>query len=660
MGKKSLVIVESPAKAGTIEKFLGPGFTVTASGGHIADLPKSKLGIEIKDKEFIPAYVVISAKRKNMTALKKKVKDCDVLYLAADPDREGEAICWHLARLLGKGKEIKRVLFYEITKDAILNAFKNPLELNQHKIDAQQARRVLDRIVGYELSPLLWKKVMRGLSAGRVQSVAVRLIVDREDEIKKFKPEEYWELEALLKKTNTAEEIKAKLQEIDGKKSELGDERITLELVERLKKEKFAVSNVKETTKKRNPLPPYTTSKLQQDAFNILKFSAARTMKIAQELYEGIELENSQSVGLITYMRTDSVRVSELAIGAVRKFIGEKFGKEYLPEKPLYYQNQKKAQGAHEAIRPTYVERSPESLSSFLSKDQLKLYTIIWNKFVSSQMNPALISTKRIDIAAGNCLFAATASKVVFPGFLILTQEKEEAENKFPDVAVGEILELLNLSPSQHFTQPPPRYTEASLVKMLEEKGIGRPSTYAPIIQTILMRDYVRRQANYFVPTELGIMVTGLLLEHFPNIMDVKFTAGMEEELDAIEEGQMDWQKVLWNFYEPFSNNLEAAKVKMREVKKEVITTDEICPRCGKPLVIKWGRLGKFLSCAGFPECTFSKSIGLGISCPKCKTGEVISRKTKRGRFFYGCSRYPECNFISNKLPQTESESQKT
>ncbi|MFH1856460.1 MAG: type I DNA topoisomerase [Candidatus Omnitrophota bacterium] len=660
MAKKNIVIVESPAKAKTIEKFLGSGFSVTASGGHIADLPKTKLGVEIKDNEFVPSYIIISAKRKSVTALKKKVQKCDTLYLAADPDREGEAICWHLARVLGKGKEIKRVLFYEITKQAILDAFKNPIEIDQHKVDAQQARRILDRLVGYGLSPLLWQKITRGLSAGRVQSVALRLIVDREKEIKDFNPEEYWELEALLKKIDATAEIKAKLQKINNEKPGLKSEEEISKLVEQLKKEKFFVSDIKESAKKRNPSAPYTTSKLQQDAFNVLRFPAAKTMRIAQQLYEGIELENSVSVGLITYMRTDSVRISQQALDSVRNFINAEFGAEYVPETPVLYKTKKNAQAAHEAVRPTYVERTPESLEPFLNKEQLKLYTLIWNKFVSSQMSPALISTKRLDITAGNCLFAVSDSKVTFPGFLILSRQEEEKkeENKIPEVTMGEVLELISLNPSQHFTQPPPRYTDASLVKILEEKGIGRPSTYAPIIHTILMRNYVQRQANYLLPTELGIIVIELLLQHFPRVMDVQFTAELEEELDAIEEGNVNWQEVLKKFYTPFSINLEAAKVKMREVKKEVIETDEICPKCGRHLVVKWGRLGKFLSCAGFPDCIFSKSISLGIPCPKCKTGDVISRKNKRGRYFYGCSRYPECDFISNKMPQDESSNE--
>jgi DNA topoisomerase-1 len=656
---KNLVIVESPAKANTLSKFLGSAFVVEASGGHVRDLPRTKLGVEIDKSEFKPRYVLIPQKKKIVARLKEKVKDCAFVYLAADPDREGEAICWHLSKVLCNGKTYKRVLFYEITKEAVLNAFKSPAHLNQYKINAQQARRILDRIVGYELSPLLWKKVSRGLSAGRVQSVAVRLIVEREKEIKQFKPQEYWELEALLKKRGTHQEIRAKLQKINDKKPQLKNEEEILKLVEHLKSEKFIVSELKESTKKKNPTPPYTTSKLQQEAFNTLRFSASKTMRIAQQLYEGIEIEDSLRVGLITYMRTDSVRVSEQALESVRKFIEERFGKEFLPEKPYYYKTKAKAQAAHEAIRPTYISRTPESLSSFLTKDQLRLYTLIWKKFISSQMSPALILTKRIDISAGNCLFVATASFVKFPGCLILYQQEKDQEKTLPKVKVGEVLELISLTPSQHFTQPPPRYTEASLVKALEEKGIGRPSTYAPIIQTILGRHYVGREANYLVPTDLGIVVTELLLKHFPDIMDIKFTARMEEELDAVEEGQMDWQKVLWDFYNPFMNDLETAKRKMREVKKEIIETDELCPRCHRPLVIKWGRRGKFLSCSGFPECDFSKSISLGVICPKCKTGEVVTRKTKKGRFFYGCSRYPECDFTSNRLPEKETDIQK-
>ena len=657
MKEKSFVVVESPAKANTISKFLGPSFVVQASGGHVKDLPRTRLGVEIDQDKFIPQYVIITRKKKNIAKLKKQAKGCTILYLAADSDREGEAICWHLSQILGKGREIKRVLFNEITKEAIQNAFKSPTQLNQQKIDAQQARRILDRIVGYELSPLLWKKVCKGLSAGRVQSVAVRLVVEREKEIEEFKPQEYWELEALLKRRHTQEKIEAKLQKIDNKKAQIKNEKESLNLIERLKKEEFIVSNIKESTKKRNPTPPYITSKLQQEAFNLLRFSTAKTMRIAQQLYEGVELENSASTGLITYMRTDSVRISEQALKSVRSFINEKFGKEFLPEKMRYYKNKARAQAAHEAIRPTSVARSPQSLSSFLDKDQLKLYTLIWNKFVSSQMKPALILTKKIDITAGNCLFGTSVSTVKFLGFLVLyRQQEEQSADVLPEVKIGEALDLLSLIPSQHFTQPPPRFSEASLVKTLEESGVGRPSTYAPIIKTIIERNYVRRQASYLSPTDLGIMVTQLLIKHFPDIMDIKFTAKMEEELDAVEEGQMDWQQVLKDFYKPFMSDLESAKIEMRDVKKEIVKTDELCPTCGRFLVIRWGRLGKFLSCSGFPECKFSKSISLGVACPKCKIGEVVSRRTKRGRFFYGCSRYPECDFISNKLPEADAE----
>lgn len=656
--KKTLVVVESPAKAHTIGRFLGTDYLVAASGGHVMDLPKTKLGVDITDKEFIPHYVIIAAKKKSLSILKKKAKDCGRLYLAADPDREGEAICWHLEQILGKGKEVKRVLFYEITKEAILEAFREPAVLNKNKIDAQQTRRILDRIVGYELSPLLWKKVSRGLSAGRVQSVTVRLIVEREREIKQFNPQEYWEIDALLKKIAGKEEFKAELQKINDKKTELKTEKESLDLIEQLKKEKFIAADVRERENKRNPSAPYTTSKLQQDAFNVLGFSTSRTMSVAQQLYEGIELESSISAGLITYMRTDSVRVSEQAITSVRKFIADKYGKEYLPEKSCYYKTKSNAQAAHEAVRPTLVTRTPESIKTFLNKDQFKLYSLIWNKFVSSQMKPAVILAKKIDITAGRCLFQASVSSVKFPGFLVIYPGKNEQQNNtLPLVAVGEELQLLSLIPSQHFTQPPPRYSEASLVKILEEKGIGRPSTYAPVIHTIIGRNYVVRESNYLLPTELGIIVTDLLVEHFPDILDVEFTAKMEENLDIIEEGRMNWQTVLRDFYNPFLSNLEAAKLKMRNVKKEVVLIDELCPRCSKPLAVKWGKLGKFLSCSGFPGCDFSKSITLGIKCPKCKTGDVVSRRArKRKKLFYGCSRYPECDFISNKLPEEKKD----
>ncbi|MCX5657544.1 MAG: type I DNA topoisomerase [Candidatus Omnitrophica bacterium] len=652
-----LVIVESPAKAKTINKIIGSKYVVESSMGHVMDLRGSAMSIDIENN-FTPQYRVIPGRKKIINALKKLSKDKKELFLATDPDREGEAISWHLANLLGEGKNIHRVVFHEITPEAIKESFEKPTSIDMNKVNAQQARRILDRLVGYSLSPLLWKNVGRGLSAGRVQSVAVKLIVERDKEIKKFVPQEYWEIEADLskKKTETGvdkpeEPFKAKLDKIGEDKAEIKNKEIAEELVENIKKEEFIVGKIEIKEKKRNPQAPFTTSKLQQEAFNKLHFSAQKTMKIAQELYEGLNVGEEGEVGLITYMRTDSVRAADSSIKDVRRFIGEEYGDEFLPGEANYYKSRKAAQEAHEAIRPTSVYRKPDKIKSFLSQDQQKLYELIWQKFVASQMNSAVFEVTSVDIYAGIYSFRASGSKLIFSGFLSIYPEDENSQSSLPHLEEKERLELLSLSPSQHFTKPLPRYTDASLVKALEEDGIGRPSTYAPIIQTIVSRDYVRRDQGYFYPTEMGIIVTELLESSFPEILDPGFTAEMEEKLDEIEEGKRDWIALLKDFYGPFEKTLNIAQVSMRNVKKEVVLIDEICEQCGRKFMIKWGRRGKFLSCSGYPECKNAKSITTGVKCPeKDCGGELVERKSTRG-FFYGCTNYPKCTFTSRKLP---------
>jgi DNA topoisomerase-1 len=683
---KYLVIVESPAKAKTINKFLGNDYLVTSSYGHVIDLPKSKLGVDV-DNDFKAEYIVIPERKKNLESLRKDAKGKEAIYLCPDPDREGEAISWHIKNALledkpkakgkgkakkvetkvkekPKGKELKfyRVTFDEITKDAVLTAFKNPREIDLHLVNAQQARRILDRIVGYTLSPLLWKKVSRGLSAGRVQSVAVRLIVEREAEINKFKPVEYWDVEAELKRKadSPKEKFKAKLVKHDGKDIDINNKVFADKIVEDLRRERFIISDIRETKKKKNPVPPFTTSKLQQEAFNKLRFAAAKTMHVAQALYEGVEIGGEGAVGLITYMRTDSVKVSNDAQAAARAYVLEKFGNKYYPETPNIYKSKKSAQEAHEAIRPALPLREPAAVKDCLSPEQLKLYTLIWNRFIASQMSSALMAQMTVDIKAGSYLFRTGAMSVLFDGFTaVYEDEKEEKKDgeegaekaKLPILSVDEPLDLLDLLWAQHFTKPPPRFSDGTLVKVLEDLGIGRPSTYAPIIYTIVARDYVRREAGYFKPTELGIIVTELLLKHFPKILDAEFTARMEDELDGVEEGEIDWIVVMKSFYSPFMHTVEAAKLDMKDVKKEVVPTNEVCSMCGKPMVIKWGRRGKFMSCSDYPTCKNAKSITTGVKCPSpgC-LGELVARRSVRGSF-YGCSKYPNCTFISKKLP---------
>ena len=677
---RCLVIVESPAKCKTIHKYLGPDFEVTASMGHVIDLPRSKMGIDIENN-FEPKYIVVKDRKKTLSDLKKKAKDKKEIYLACDPDREGEAISWHLQNELGKGKKVSRVVFNEITKEAVQEAFKHPMKVDMNLVGAQQARRVLDRLVGYNLSPLLWQKVGRGLSAGRVQTVALRLLVDRERQIKAFIPEEYWSIEATLKKKKgDLKPFSAKLEKIGEKKAEIKDQKKAAEVVEAVKKLPFIVQEVRKQSKKRNPQGPFTTSKLQQAAYNQLRFPASKTMKVAQTLYEGVEIGSDEgSVGLITYMRTDSVRISETALKEIRDLILKEFGEPYLPQVPNIYKAKKQAQEAHEAIRPTSVKRHPKDLERILTPDQLKLYTLIWNQAVESQMTPAVVLQETADILAGtwpgehgavhgpgrratsegSWLFRATGSRIEFQGFLILEGRSEDEDNPLPALSAKEALDLLKLEDQQHFTKPPPRYTDASLVKALEENGIGRPSTYAPTIFTLTSRDYARREGGSLVPTELGILVVDLLLQYFSKVLDFEFTAKLEEDLDRIAEGKIEWVRVIKDFYGLFRGQVDLAKSQMQTVKRENEPTDEICEKCGKPMVIKWGRRGRFMSCSAWPECKNAKSISTGVPCPQCGKGKLVERRAKsgRGRLFYGCTAYPACNYIANKLPSRLEES---
>lgn len=649
--KNTLVIVESPAKARTISKFLGKGYKVEASMGHVIDLPKSKIGIDI-DNNFEPQYITIRGKGKILNKLKSELKNSDEVLLATDPDREGEAISWHLYRALKLDKENVRIEFNEITKTAVQKALKEARPINKNLVDAQQARRLLDRLVGYKLSPLLWTKVRKGLSAGRVQTVAVKIICEREREIKSFVPEEYWTITVEFEKNG--ERFTAALLRINGKKVKISNEKDALKIVEELKNASFVVRKVKERDRRRNPLPPFTTSTLQQRAANTLNFPANKTMMIAQQLYEGIDIGAEGTVGLISYMRTDSTRVSEEAVNNARNYIRNEFGDKYVPEKARNYSRSRGSQDAHEAIRPTSVDRHPEKIKKYLSADQYKLYDLIWRRFVASQMSPAIYRVLTVNIEAGEkYLFRAIGSQIVFPGFLQIYNGNEREDVLLPELVEGDSLPVKDYKPEQHFTQAPPRFTEASLVKTLEEEGIGRPSTYAPIISTIISRGYVERDGKQLVPTELGFIVVDLLSEYFPDVTDVEFTAQLEKRLDSIEEAEVDWKKVLADFYYPFADRLEEAREKMERVELASEVTDETCDKCGRPMVIKFGRYGKFLACSGYPECRNTKPflIKTGVKCPSCKDGDLIQRKTKRGRIFYGCTNYPECDFTSwNKL----------
>lgn len=657
---KTLVVVESPAKAKTIEKFLGRNYIVRASMGHLRDLPKSQFGIDIEN-DFTPKYINIRGKGDLIKSLKDAAKAADKVYLASDPDREGEAIAWHLAHILNVSPDKScRIVFNEITKPAIQNAAKNPRPINLDRVDAQQARRLLDRIVGYQLSPLLWRKVRKGLSAGRVQSVAVKMICDREREIQAFVPEEYWTITAKLREKPKAPSFDAQLISVDEKKITLSNEDQSNSVKSDLDKSDFVVKDVKQRERRRNPAPPFITSSLQQDASRKLGFTSRKTMMVAQQLYEGLEIGKSGPVGLITYMRTDSTRIAESAQQEARDYVANKFGNEFMPEKPPIYST-KKSQDAHEAIRPTSVEFTPQSLTANLSRDQLRLYTLIWERFIASQMSPAIYDTRTVEINAGRYGLRATGSQLKFAGFMaVYIEGKDEEENdkdvSLPDLKVGQVLKLVKIQPVQHFTEPPPRYTEASLVKTLEDKGIGRPSTYAPIIETILDRGYVIRVEKKFQPTELGIVVVDLLKEYFTSIVDVEFTAGMEDRLDEIADGKASKIELLKDFYQPFSETLANADEQIGQVELPVEISDVQCENCGKFMVIKQGRYGKFLACPGFPECRNTKPIlkDTGIKCPKCD-GNIVERRTKRGKVFHGCQNYPSCDFVTWDIPLKEA-----
>ncbi|WP_223066763.1 type I DNA topoisomerase [Paenibacillus caui] len=657
----SLVIVESPAKAKTIGKYLGSKFIVKASMGHVRDLPKSQIGVEIEN-DFNPKYITIRGKGSVLKELKDASKKVKKVYLAADPDREGEAIAWHLAHVLDLNEgESCRVVFNEITKQAVKDAFKSPRQINMDLVNAQQARRILDRLVGYKISPLLWKKVKKGLSAGRVQSVAVKIIMDRENEISEFVPEEYWSITASLKTGDSV--FEAKFHKFAGEKKELHSEADVQEVLKAIEGAEYTVGAVKEKERQRHPAPPFTTSSLQQEAARKLNFRAAKTMSVAQQLYEGVDLGKEGTVGLITYMRTDSTRIAESAQSEAKEFILEKYGNDFAPESPRQYSKKAaNAQDAHEAIRPTSVSRDPESVKAFMSKDQFRLYKLIWERFMASQMASAVLDTMSVDIAAGEVTFRAVGSKIRFHGFMKVYVEGSDdsaasEDDKFlPLLHEGDRLQKENIEPKQHFTQPPPRYTEARLVKTLEELGIGRPSTYAPTLETIQKRGYVAIEEKKFVPTELGELVIEQMEQFFPEILDVEFTANMEGDLDHVEEGTEDWVRVLGEFYGSFEKRLEVAEEEMKEIEIEDEVSDEICEKCGKPMVYKLGRFGKFLACSGFPECRNTKPIvkEIGVTCPKCKEGHVVERRSKKGRVFYGCSRYPECDFVSWDKPSAK------
>ncbi|RDI47470.1 type I DNA topoisomerase [Falsibacillus pallidus] len=651
-----LVIVESPAKAKTIERYLGKKYKVKASMGHVRDLPKSQMGVS-SENNFEPKYITIRGKGPVLKELKTAAKKAKKIFLAADPDREGEAIAWHLAHSLDIDVHSDcRVVFNEITKDAIKESFKYPRPINMDLVDAQQARRVLDRLVGYNISPLLWKKVKKGLSAGRVQSVAVRLIIDREKEIKDFIPEEYWSVEALFEKGK--DEFSGHFFGINGKKMELKSEEEVKKVLDAIKGKNFEITNVTKKERKRNPAPPFTTSSLQQEAARKLNFRAKKTMMLAQQLYEGIELGKEGTVGLITYMRTDSTRISEVAQKEAFEYIEGQYGKEYNRTEPRAEKKSAKSQDAHEAIRPTSTLRDPASMKSFLSRDQLRLYRLIWERFVASQMASAVMDTMSVDVSNGDIVFRSNGSKVKFAGFMKVYIEGtddglEEKENLLPDLSVGDKVKSNEIDPKQHFTQPPPRYTEARLVKTLEELGIGRPSTYAPTLDTIQKRGYVALDNKRFIPTELGEIVLQLILEFFPEILDVEFTAKMETSLDDIEEGKIKWVKVIDEFYMGFEKNLEKAEKEMEEVEIKPEYAGEDCEHCGNPMVFKMGRYGKFMACSNFPDCRNTKPIvkEIGVSCPKCKKGNIIERKSKKRRIFYGCDQFPECDFLSWDKP---------
>jgi DNA topoisomerase I len=651
-----LVIVESPAKAKTIERYLGKKYKVKASMGHLIDLPKSQMGVNIEEN-YQPKYITIRGKGPILKELKMAAKKAKKIYLAADPDREGEAIAWHLAQSLSIDVTSDcRVVFNEITKDAIKESFKHPRPINMDLVDAQQARRILDRLVGYNISPLLWKKVKKGLSAGRVQSVAVRLIIDRENEINSFVPEEYWTIDGEFLKG--LEVFEASFYGVGGKKVELHSEEEVNNIFKKMNGNKFIVQTVTKKERKRNPAPPFTTSSLQQEAARKLNFRAKKTMMLAQQLYEGIELGKEGTVGLITYMRTDSTRISEVAQTEANQYIESTYGKEYLLESARKEKKQTNAQDAHEAVRPTSTLRDPQSMKEFLSRDQLRLYKLIWERFIASQMASAVMDTMSVDLKNGDVIFRANGSKVKFPGFMKVYVEgtddqTEDRDKMLPNLQEGDEVIKKDIEPKQHFTQPPPRYTEARLVKTLEELGIGRPSTFAPTLDTIQKRGYVALDNKRFIPTELGEIIHQLIIEFFPEIIDVAFTVKMEQGLDDIEDGKVNWVKIINDFYRDFEIHLQKAEKEMAEIEIKDEPAGEDCEECKSPMVFKMGRYGKFMACSNFPDCRNTKPIvkEIGVKCPKCEDGNIIERKSKKRRIFYGCDQFPGCDFLSWDKP---------
>lgn len=657
-----LVIVESPAKARTISKFLGRSYKVEASQGHVRDLPKSQLGVDV-EHDFEPKYITIRGRGEVLERIRKEAKGAKSIILATDPDREGEAISWHLATILGIDPESAcRVEFNEITEKTVKNAIKEPRAVNMQLVNAQQARRLLDRLVGYKISPLLWVKIKKGLSAGRVQSVATRMVVDREQEIEQFEPEEYWYVDAQLRAGG--KQLQARLISLDGERVTLSDAEQANEAKARVEKGGFVIRSVKRGERRKHPAAPFTTSNLQQEASRKLGFTTAKTMQVAQQLYEGVDIEGRGTLGLISYIRTDSVRLSDEAVAAAREMIAERYGEQFVPEKPNVYKGRKSAQDAHEAIRPTNLELRPEEIKASLTKDQYNLYRLVYLRFVACQMADALYETQQIEIASDSgVVLRSSAERLKFAGFTAVYEEgtddapnqDEHGSSLMADVSEGDHAELLSDEATQHFTQAPARYTEASLVRALEEKGIGRPSTYAPTISTILARGYVMREKKQLFPTELGIMITDMMKEYFADIVDIAFTAGMEEQLDEVEEGKLDWHKVLSDFYGPFEKTLENAESKIEKVEIKDEVSDVPCDKCGAMMVYKLGRYGRFLACPNFPECRNTKAIQVEIDapCPKCG-GKLLQKTSRKGRKFYGCERYPECDFVSWDMPVSE------
>ena len=652
-----LVIVESPAKAKTIGKFLGRGYKVEASQGHVRDMPKSQIGVDV-EHGFEPKYITIRGRGEILNRIRKEARSASKIYLATDPDREGEAISWHLANVLGIDEDAPcRIEFHEVTSKAVKAAVKNPRTINMDLVNAQQARRVLDRLIGYKISPLLWRKVKKGLSAGRVQSVATKMICDREEEIDIFVPEEYWTISAPF--TIGKAKVSARFTGFGGDKAELHNQQEAQAVVDACRDATFRVSIIKKGERRKYPAAPFTTSNLQQEASRKLGFTTQKTMQIAQQLYEGVEIAGEGSQGLVTYIRTDSTRIADEALEAVRAMIADNYSAEYLPEKPNIYKTRSSAQDAHEAIRPTDILRRPEAIKASLSRDQFKLYKLIYERFVSSQMTPAVYDTLSVDIdASTGARFHFNAQKLRFAGFTAVYEEsqddaaEEASVNNLPELSEGMVAEAGEITPDQHFTQPPPRYTEASLVRTLEEKGIGRPSTYAPTISTIISRGYVARENKRLIPTELGKIVNDMMCKNFPNIVDIAFTAGMEEELDEVEAGKAEWHGVIADFYGPFEKTLEEADKNIEKVAIEDQVSDVPCEKCGAMMVYKMSRYGKFLACPNFPECRFTMALpkNIGVPCPKCG-GELLERISRKGRKFYGCEKYPECDFVSWDRP---------